>query len=141
LLKDLAGFVVAGIFMPARIIIQGGPVPPCGALMRPLPLWCSATGKAGPFLIPACNNLNNSVMHYTEENQVERVKDALFKAWERLNEIYGSNIETIEEIEKAIYKTNYKVIQLLCVANDSLFTDKELSWPMSDLNSLFFSFR
>lgn len=80
-------------------------------------------------------------MHYTEENQVERVKDALFKAWERLNEIYGSNIETIEEIEKAIYKTNYKVIQLLCVANDSLFTDKELSWPMSDLNSLFFSFR
>lgn len=30
----------------------GGPVPPCGALMRPLPLWCSATGKAGPFFYP-----------------------------------------------------------------------------------------
>ena len=36
---------VAGIFCALTLHIHGF-VPPCGALMRPLPLWCRTTGKA-----------------------------------------------------------------------------------------------
>nr|DAQ10914.1 MAG TPA: hypothetical protein [Caudoviricetes sp.] len=40
--------------------INFGRVPPCGALMRPLPCWWKSTGQARPFLFvptmtkPAC---------------------------------------------------------------------------------------
>ena len=56
----------AGIFYALADHIYGF-VPPCGALLRPLPLRCSATGKAGPFFYSRRPRTNQSVMHYTEK--------------------------------------------------------------------------
>lgn len=55
---------VAGIFYALTLHIHGF-VPPCGALMRPLPLWCRTTGKAEPFFISARQTF--SVMSNTRE--------------------------------------------------------------------------
>jgi hypothetical protein len=66
----------AGIFYVRTLNIFGF-VPPCGALMRPLPLWCSSTGKAEPFFHTAYYNLITSVMNYTEQEQVERENSVL----------------------------------------------------------------
>lgn len=57
--------LLLGIFCTLFIIY--GFVPPCGALMRPLPLRCSATGKAEPFFYSRQLRTNQSVMHYTEK--------------------------------------------------------------------------
>ena len=55
---------VAGIFYALTLHIHGF-VPPCGALMRPQPLWCRTTGKAEPFFISAQQTF--SVMSNTRE--------------------------------------------------------------------------
>jgi hypothetical protein len=56
----------AGIFCALSLLAICGFVPPCGALMRPLPLRCRTTGKAEPFFIFATAN-NLSAMSYTEK--------------------------------------------------------------------------
>lgn len=52
----------AGIFYAFADRILYGFVPPCGALMRPLPLWWKSMGKAKPFLlygfVPPCWSVN-----------------------------------------------------------------------------------
>lgn len=60
---------VAGIFCALTLHIHGF-VPPCGALMRPLPLWCRTTGKAEPFFISAQQTF--SVMSNTREKCLNR---------------------------------------------------------------------
>ncbi|MPL71895.1 hypothetical protein SDC9_17674 [bioreactor metagenome] len=49
-----------------RSVDKSGPVPPCGVLMHPLPLWCSSTGKAGPPFLST--NQYFLKMNYTENN-------------------------------------------------------------------------
>lgn len=56
--------VCSGHFYALTLHIHGF-VPPCGALMRPLPLWCRTTGKAEPFFISARQTF--SVMSNTRE--------------------------------------------------------------------------
>ena len=60
--------ISAGIFYACADHIYGF-VPPCGALMRPLPLRCKSTGKAEPFFYYNFRQLriNQSVMTYTEK--------------------------------------------------------------------------
>lgn len=53
---------VAGIFYALTLHIHGF-VPPCGALMRPLPLWCRTTGKAEPFFHFRPTNIFGYVQH------------------------------------------------------------------------------
>ena len=60
---------VAGIFYALTLHIHGF-VPPCGALMRPLPLWCRTTGKAEPFFISAQQTF--LVMSNTREKCLNR---------------------------------------------------------------------
>lgn len=58
----------AGIFYTCTDYIYGFE-PPCGALMRPLPLRCSSTGKTEPFFYYNFRRLRTkqSVMNYTEK--------------------------------------------------------------------------
>lgn len=56
-----------GIFYACTDYIYGF-VPPCGALMRPLPLRCSSTGKTEPFFYNFRRlRTKQSVMNYTEK--------------------------------------------------------------------------
>lgn len=55
----------AGIFIACISIC--GPVPPCGVLMHPLPLWWNSTGKTGPFLFPPVPNIIFCKMNSTEK--------------------------------------------------------------------------
>jgi len=63
--RDNARQNVAGYFF-ARTLNSYGSVPPCGALMRPLPMRCKSTGKAEPFFISALKQIILK-MTYTEE--------------------------------------------------------------------------
>lgn len=72
-------------------------------------------------------------MHYTEENQVEREKDALYNAWENLREMYTGNESTIEGLQRSIYAVSYRLIQLLCTVDDPLLPNFELANNCADL--------
>jgi hypothetical protein len=66
---------IAGFFYAQNLAIFGS-VPPCVAVMAPLPMWCNATGKAEPFFISA-NKQWYSVMHYTENTCLQRNNSTL----------------------------------------------------------------
>jgi len=89
--------LAAGIFYACTTNIFG-PAPPCAALMRPLPLWCSSTGKAGPSYI-FCLQLKYSEMNYTELNSVEQ--DLTKKI---LNFFSANEIESITDSFKIIFQ-------------------------------------
>jgi hypothetical protein len=57
----------AGIFYALALLAIYGFATPCGALMRPLPSRCSATGSAEPFFYFPPQQTILSVMHYTEK--------------------------------------------------------------------------
>jgi len=67
--------ISAGIFYTSagHIYIYGF-VPPCGALMRPLPLRCRTTGKAEPFFYFRQLRIRFSKMSKTEEKTCSGVK-------------------------------------------------------------------
>ena len=65
----------AGIFYAfADHIYVYGFVPPCGALMRPLPLWWKSTGKAEPFFYFRLSRINFPKMTLTTEKTCSGVK-------------------------------------------------------------------
>jgi len=72
-------------------------------------------------------------MHYTEENQVERVKDALYNAWEDFHPQYGNDEEIIECLENSIYMLNYRMLDLLSKTSENLWPDLELCTAFYDL--------
>jgi len=105
--------------------------------MDMLPLRCNATGKAGPFFISAYNNFNKSVMHYTEEQKIERVKNALFKAWENLAKFHGDD-DTCAHMRQSLYLTNVWILQLLCTdSKNDPDPDIELANMVYDLRSIY----
>lgn len=74
---------VAGIFCALTLHIHGF-VPPCGALMRPLPLWCRTTGKAEPFFYFRSTNIFGYVQH--QRKMFEQGKYALDKPFRSRHE-------------------------------------------------------
>jgi hypothetical protein len=64
--REQARLIFMRAFLFASILIFGL-VPPCGALMRPLPLWWNSTGKTGPFLFTPVQNKNFLQMNSTEK--------------------------------------------------------------------------
>ncbi len=77
-------------------------------------------------------------MTSTEKNQVERVKDALFNAWEKeLRPVYGNSEEIAEALESSIYQVTFRVLDMLCKPFEDILKSSEISDIMFDLRCIY----
>lgn len=75
-------------------------------------------------------------MHNTEKQKVERVKNALFTAWQKIAEFYGED-QIPEYFKNSIYLINYKLLELLCINKEKHPADNEMANVLFALHCIY----
>lgn len=77
-------------------------------------------------------------MNYTEEQKVERVKNALFTEYSSLVSLFGEK-RLFPELTKSFLKVNYNLLQLSCLAQEhdlEAYFDVELANALFDISAM-----
>ena len=77
-------------------------------------------------------------MNYTEEQKVERVKNALFTEYQSLVSLFGEK-HLHPQLTKSFLKINYNLLQLSCLAQKKdleAYFDEELCNSLFDISMM-----
>lgn len=97
--------ITAGIFYACLMIC--GFVPPCGASMRPLPLWCRTTGQAEPFFISDRIRINSSNMSKTTERICSGVKYSTLSTTDDARQAFLEKFPLVQKLKVSHRKYYY----------------------------------